>query len=142
MKRYIFDNNNNGTSYVIPFAWLDQVGTVTVTTREKPASLKTHIKPVTDDLDEDSSGCRDALETTYVSETDMDVTEVETLPYTDTSPLHQRQKSPTPVAVTRGHSAGMDAELEAEQRGGGPQMEADALKEDEVLNLVREIFFT
>lgn len=95
---------------------------------------------MTEVLEEESSDCGDALDTTYVSETDLDITEVETLPYTK-SPQHQGPEGQTSGPV-QDHGGVMNVELEAEKREACPQMKADAAEEDDSLRLVREIFFT
>lgn len=132
--------------YLIPFLKAlnsclpTQVGEVagetTVKITEKCASSNTNKKPVTEALKEDSD---DALETTYVSETDLDITEVETLTYN--IPQHQGPESQRSGPV-QDHSAVTKDEQETEKREECPQTEADAVEKDDALRLVREIFFT
>ncbi|XP_039989221.1 uncharacterized protein si:ch211-127m7.2 [Xiphias gladius] len=105
----------------------DEAGGTTV---KKPASSKTKAKPVTEALEEESSDCSDAQETTYVSETDLDITEAETVPYAE----KQQRQGP------EGQRSG-PTELEAEKREECSQTLSDAA-EDDALRLVREIFFT
>ncbi|XP_068579508.1 cell cycle regulator of non-homologous end joining [Cebidichthys violaceus] len=93
--------------------------------RENPASSKKIAKLVT--VEEESSDCGDVLETTYVSETDMDITEVETVPYTNRSGPEQDRGGLVKVG------------LEAEEKEEHSQVPAE---EDDALRLVREIFFT
>lgn len=107
---------------------------------EKHASSNTNKKPVTEVLEKESSDGDDALETTYVSETDLDITEVETLPYTK-SPQHQGPESQRSGPV-QDHSGVTKGQLEAEKREERPQIIADAAEDDDALRLVREIFFT
>ncbi|XP_074534284.1 uncharacterized protein LOC141796881 isoform X2 [Halichoeres trimaculatus] len=71
------------------------------------------------------SDCSEAHEMTYVSETDIDITEVETLPYTR-SPQHQGLE---------GQGSGQTEEEHA-------QMPTHATEEDDGLRILREIFFT
>ncbi|XP_035859218.1 uncharacterized protein si:ch211-127m7.2 isoform X2 [Sander lucioperca] len=95
-------------------------------------------KPVT--LEEESSDCGDASEKTYVSETDLDITEVETLPYTK-SPQHQGPggQESGPVQDRGGL---VNVGLEAEEKEEHSQMPTEAAEEDDAMRLVREIFFT
>lgn len=78
-------------------------------------------------------------DTTYVSETDLDITELETLPYAS-SPLQQKPVVQRSRPGPRGQDSDdlLDVELEKE---GKAQMAADAEDEDG-LQLVREIFFS
>ncbi|KAF1386617.1 hypothetical protein PFLUV_G00096720 [Perca fluviatilis] len=95
-------------------------------------------KPVT--LEEESLDCGDAPEKTYVSETDLDITEVETVPYAK-SPQHQGpggQRS-GPVQDRGGL---VNVGLDAEEKEEHSQMPAEAAEEDDAMRLVREIFFT
>lgn len=102
--------------------------------KEKPVSSKLTAKPMTKILEEEPSDCDD-LETTYVSETDLDITEVETLPYTK-SPQHLESKGEkTEAAQDDGGLMNVKAEINKETL----QMPAD---ENDALQLVREIFFT
>ncbi|XP_071357378.1 uncharacterized protein [Trachinotus anak] len=117
-------------------------GDTTVKIREKPASSKTKAKPVMEALEEESSDCSDAQEMTYVSETDLDITEVETVPYTE-SQQHRGLEAQRSGPV-QNHSGVINVELEAEKREERSQMPSDAGEEedDDALRLVREIFFT
>ncbi|AWP08584.1 putative modulator of retrovirus infection -like isoform 2 [Scophthalmus maximus] len=104
---------------------------ITVKTRMKPASSKTEAKSVT----EESSDCGDAQETTYISETDLDTTEVETVAHAESRP----RRAP------EGQMSGPvqdPAKPEPEKREEPPQTSADVAEEDDDLRLVREIFFT
>lgn len=76
-------------------------------------------------------------DTTYVSETDLDITELETLPYAS-SPLQQK---PVVQRSRPGQDSDdlLDVELEKE---GKAQMAADAEEDEDGLQLVREIFFS
>ncbi|XP_037624475.1 uncharacterized protein si:ch211-127m7.2 [Sebastes umbrosus] len=110
-----------------------------VKAREEPATSKTTAKLVT--LEEESSDCGDALESTYVSETDLDITEVETVPYTK-SPQHQVPEGQRSGPI-RDHGGLVNGGLEAEEKEEHSQMPAEAAEEDDdALRLVREIFFT
>lgn len=91
-------------------------------------------------LEELSSDIGDDQEATYVSESDLDITEVETLPYTR-SPQNQGPEGQRSGPV-QGHGSLMKAELEAEKKHERSQLPADAAEEDDALRLVREIFFT
>lgn len=106
--------------------------------REDPASSKTPAKQVASE--EESSDCGGARDSTYVSETDLDITEVETVPYTK-SPQRQgpegRRSGPD-----QDHGGPMNVGLEAEKKEEHSQMPAEAAEEDDALRLVREIFFT
>ncbi|XP_056243454.1 uncharacterized protein si:ch211-127m7.2 [Seriola aureovittata] len=114
----------------------DKEADTTVKIREQPASSKTKAKPVTE---EDSSDCSDAQDATYVSETDLDITEVETVPYTE-SQRHQGPEGQRSGSV-QNHSGLKNIELVVEKRGECLQPPADT-GDDDALRLVREIFFT
>lgn len=87
----------------------------------------------------ESSECSEAQEAAYVSETDLDVSEMETLPYTK-SPTHQAPSGQTSEPL-QAQAAGRNVGLEAERRTENPQTAAEEEEED-ALQLVREIFFT
>ncbi len=55
--------------------------------KENAVTSKTTVKPETEALQEESSDCSDARETKYVSETDLDITELETVQYTKNEQL-------------------------------------------------------
>lgn len=96
---------------------------------KKPLTSPKRLKQISEEKDWD---CCDYPETTYVSETDLDVTEVETLPYTrspEAERSHQNQRT----------VRNADAEAEGEQE---KPTEDAAHQEDEALQLVRDIFFT
>lgn len=119
----------------------DKAVDTTVKTKVDPAPSKTAVKPRTEALEEESTDCGDAEEDmTYVSETDLDITEVQTLPYTK-SPQHQ---DPEVQRSGRAQDNGglINVELEAEKKEEHTHMPADAAEEDDALRLVREIFFT
>ncbi|XP_070764109.1 uncharacterized protein [Enoplosus armatus] len=117
----------------------DKAVDASVKMRKTPASSKMIAKPVT--LEESSSDCGDAEGTTYVSETDLDITEVETVPFTK-SPQSQGPEGQRPGPV-QDHGGLMNVGLEAEKKEEHSQMPADAAEEDDdALRLVREIFFT
>ncbi|XP_068459588.1 uncharacterized protein si:ch211-127m7.2 [Clinocottus analis] len=113
----------------------DEAAATTVDTRGNAASSKKIAKLLT--LEEESSDCGDALETTYVSETDTDITEVETLPYTDNlqHPGPEGQRS----GPGRDRGGLVSIGLEAEEKEEHSQSPAE---EDDALRLVRDIFFT
>lgn len=85
----------------------------------------------------ESSECSDAQDT-YVSETDLDLTELETVPYTK-SPQHQEPEGQGSGPV-QDHGRLRKVGLKADRRGEGSQKAAG--EEDDALQLVREIFFT
>ncbi|XP_051239399.1 uncharacterized protein si:ch211-127m7.2 [Dicentrarchus labrax] len=118
----------------------DKAADSTVKMKENPSSSKTIAKLVTDALEEESSDCGDALESTYVSETDMDITEVETVPYAK-SPQHQGSEGQRSGPV-RDRGGVVNVGLDSEDREEHSQMPKDAVEEDDALRLVREIFFT
>lgn len=76
-------------------------------------------------------------DTTYVSETDLDITDLETLPYAS-SPLQQKPVVQRSGPVQDSNDL-QDVELEKE---GNAQMAAEAEDEEYGLQLVREIFFS
>lgn len=87
--------------------------------------------------EEQSSDHSHVEDTTYVSETDLNITELETLPYA-CSPPQQRPVGQRSGPV-RDCNHLLDGELEKE---GNAQMAAEAEEEDEDgFQLVREIFF-
>ncbi|XP_041652698.1 uncharacterized protein si:ch211-127m7.2 [Cheilinus undulatus] len=92
---------------------------------ESPATPK----KLTEVLQDESSDCSDAQDMTYVSETDLDITEVETLPYTG------NMQHPGP----EGQRPEPDQTLTKVEHTQKP---ADAAEDDDALRLVREIFFT
>ncbi|XP_076589564.1 uncharacterized protein LOC143322322 [Chaetodon auriga] len=100
----------------------------------KEIPSKTTVKPVTEAFEEASSDCGDARETTCVSETDVDMTEVEKVPGPRSlQPLGPGGQRSEPV---QDHGGVMNVGLEAEKK------QAHAAEEDDALRLVREIFFT
>ncbi|XP_034735038.1 uncharacterized protein si:ch211-127m7.2 isoform X1 [Etheostoma cragini] len=103
--------------------------------RENTATSKAIAKLGT--LEEESSDCNDAPEKTYVSETDSDITEVETVPYTR-SPQHQGPGGQRSASV-KDHAGLVNVGLDAEVKEEHSQMQAE---EDDAMRLVREIFFT
>ncbi|CAB1440993.1 unnamed protein product [Pleuronectes platessa] len=112
----------------------DKAVDANVTIRGKPASSKTKAKSVLESLEEESSDCTDAQEDTYISETDLDITDVETLPYTENQGFQGQRSGPVqdPGGV-----------MKADKQVARSQTPADAAQqEDDGLQLVREIFFT
>lgn len=94
----------------------------------KTRSSTSRENPVT----QESSECSEAEEAAHVSETDVDVSEMETLPYA-TSPTHQ------------GPSGQTSEPLQARAASGSAGLEVDRKedeKEEDPLRLVREIFFS
>lgn len=79
--------------------------------------------------EESPSDCTEDLDMTYVSESDLDITAVETLPYTS-SPQHQTSE--------RRHSGTVE-DVEAGKTREPPQTAAE---DSDALRLVREIFFS
>ncbi|XP_035801607.2 uncharacterized protein si:ch211-127m7.2 [Amphiprion ocellaris] len=98
------------------------------TIKKKRKPVISHMTAKRGNLEEESSDGGDDLDMTYVSETDLDITEVETVPYT-TSPHHAGSEG------QRSEPVQDHVDLEAEKRKEQPQ-------EDDALRLVREIFFT
>ncbi|XP_049430304.1 uncharacterized protein si:ch211-127m7.2 isoform X2 [Epinephelus fuscoguttatus] len=115
----------------------DKAAGTVVKMKENPAASKAIPKPVT--VVEESSDFGDDLDMTYVSETDLDITEVETLPYT-TSPQTEGPKGQRSGPVQDGCGL-VNVGLEAEEKRERSQMPTEAA-EDDSLRLVREIFFT
>ncbi|XP_029290106.1 cell cycle regulator of non-homologous end joining [Cottoperca gobio] len=110
----------------------------TVKSRENPATSKTIAKLGT--LEEDSSDCGDAPESTdRVSETDLDMTEVETVPYTK-SPQHHGPEGQRSGPV-QDHGGLVNVGLQTEEKQKHSQIPAEEEEED-AFRLVREIFFT
>ncbi|XP_075998403.1 uncharacterized protein LOC142992027 [Genypterus blacodes] len=94
---------------------------------------KSHTEP---EILEESSFDADAQDLTYVSETDLDITEVETLPYTSEPDQQAEGQRSGPC---QDHSRMLNPVLEAEQSKEPSQMPAE---EDDAFRLVREIFFS
>lgn len=92
-------------------------------------------KPLAEILEDESSDCSVALE--YISETDLDVTEVETLPY-PTSPQHpEAERRP---GASQGCCGPINTDMNIiKETKRTPE---GATEEDDALQLVREIFFT
>ncbi|KAK2917936.1 hypothetical protein Q8A73_004682 [Channa argus] len=107
----------------------EKAGDAALKIRKKPPSSKTKAKPVADALEEECSDGDDVLETTNVSETDLDITEVETLPYTK-SPQHEGPEDQRSGQV-QDHSNLMNVEVETVKRQEHSQMKADAAKEED-----------
>ncbi|TKS73357.1 hypothetical protein D9C73_007435 [Collichthys lucidus] len=112
-----------------------KVKDITVKMTENPCSSKTTVKLVTL---EESSDCCDAPEKTHVSETDSDITEVETVPYINSS--QQQGPEGQRSGPLQEHGDLMKAGLDAEKKE--KHIPVDATEEDDPLRLVREIFFT
>lgn len=117
----------------------DKTGDNIVKMSVKTAASKSITKPVIEASEEESSDCGDDQESTYVSETDLDMTEVQTVPYTEI-PQHQRSEGQS-SGLAQDHSSLVSAGLQAEKREAHSQKPEDAV-EDDALRLVREIFFT
>ncbi|KAM4572293.1 uncharacterized protein PAE49_007512 [Odontesthes bonariensis] len=103
------------------------------TKNEDPVSSKMTARP------ENFEECDD-LETTCVSETDLDVAEMETLPFTK-SPQHPGCE-PQRSGAARDGCGPVNIDVKAETRKGQLHMSRGATEEDDALRLVREIFFT
>ncbi|XP_078024093.1 uncharacterized protein LOC144463471 isoform X2 [Epinephelus lanceolatus] len=118
----------------------DKAAGTAVKMKENPAASKAIPKPVT--VVEESSDFGDDLDMTYVSETDLDIAEVETLPYT-TSPQTEGPQGQRSGPVQDGRGL-VNVGLEAEEKKERSQMPTEATEaaEDDSLRLVREIFFT
>lgn len=89
---------------------------------------------------QESSERREAQEAAYVSETDLDVSEMKTLPYTK-SPTRQEPRGQMSEAL-QAQAAGMNVGLEPEGRKQNSLQIAEDEEEEDALQLVREIFFT
>lgn len=100
-------------------------------TRRTTASSMTIAKPQTEALVEESSE-----DMAYVSETDLDITEVETVPYT--SSQRQGTEDQRSEAV-QDHSRLMNVRQKTEK---DEVHVPEASDEDDALQLVRDIFFT
>lgn len=86
-------------------------------------------------MEEGQSSDQSRLEgTTCVSETDLDVTELETLPYTS-SPLQQK-----PAGLRSGPVRDCNDHVELEKKGI-VQVTAEEEEDEDGLQLVRDIFF-
>ncbi|XP_068595924.1 uncharacterized protein si:ch211-127m7.2 [Brachionichthys hirsutus] len=96
---------------------------------ENASSAKMTTKPV---MMEESSDCSGAQETAYVSESDLDTTEMGTLPYTKSLQL-EGPEGQCP------DDRGTAIALKAEKKG---RTSPSAAEPDDALQLVREIFFT
>ncbi|KAM4618784.1 uncharacterized protein ACJ7VT_008086 [Polymixia lowei] len=105
--------------------------------RKKLANTKKMGESTTETLEESSNS--DGQERTCVSETDLDIAEMETVPYTS-SPQHQQTEGQV-SRVARDHRGLVDAGLEAEKILEHSQTPA-AANEDDAFQLVRDIFFT
>ncbi|XP_061578025.1 uncharacterized protein si:ch211-127m7.2 isoform X1 [Cololabis saira] len=135
-----FLTNAGGEDAVLPTHRQDgnQINSTTKK-KEKPAISQSKSKQLTEILEEESSDCcGDDPDMTYVSETDLDITELETLPYTK-SPQHTGPdgKRSGQAQNNRGLK---NVDVEAE--GGKLPTPADPAAEDDALQLVRDIFFT
>lgn len=117
----------------------DKAEDTTAKMKEKPASSKAKPKAVRETVGAESSDCSEAEEATYISETDLDVTEVETLPYTNSQGFQEPQAWRS--GSIQEHSGAAISELEAEKKECS-QTQTDAKEDDDALRLVREIFFT
>ncbi|KAK2842172.1 hypothetical protein Q5P01_012372 [Channa striata] len=110
----------------------DKAGDAALKIRKKPPSSKTKANPVADVLEEEC--CNDVSESTYISEKDLDITDVETLPYAK-SPQHEGPEDQGSGQV-QDHSKVMNVEVEADKRQEHSQMEADAAEDqDDALKL-------
>lgn len=110
-----------------------------VRTRERPFTSETRAKLAK----EESTDSSDAQETAYVSETDLDTTELETVPYTK-SPQHRGPEGQR-SSLVQAHDGLLNDGLEDKRNGEHSQTSADAEREDkddDALQLVREIFFS
>lgn len=97
---------------------------------DKPAKSQTVPEAL-----EESSLDSDAQDMTYVSETDLDITEVETVPYTSEPDQQSEGQRSGPAQDPR---SVLNTVLEAEKSEEPSQMPAE---EDDAFRLVREIFF-
>ncbi|XP_068169393.1 uncharacterized protein si:ch211-127m7.2 [Antennarius striatus] len=88
-------------------------------------------------MEEESSDCSGIQEITCVSESDVDITEMGTVPYT-TSPQHEGLEGQQCGAVQDDNRI-MDVGLNAGKKDLPSQM---AVEPDDALQLVREIFFS
>ena len=116
----------------------DKAADTTVKKRENPTTSEMKSKPVT--FEEESSDGSDAQEMTYVSESDLDITEVETVPYTK-SLQHQGPEGQRSGGPVQDQSGVMNVRLEVEEKEERSQRPAEPAEEDDGFRLVREIFF-
>lgn len=137
---YLTTGACEGVSLLTDHKVEDKAAGTAVKMKENPAASKAIPKPVT--VVEESSDFGDDLDMTYVSETDLDITEVETLPYT-TSPQTEGPQGQRSGPVQDGCGL-VNVGLEAEEKKERSQMPTEATEaaEDDSLRLVREIFFT
>ncbi|KAM3610013.1 uncharacterized protein V6R79_023872 [Siganus canaliculatus] len=103
-----------------------------IRTKETPAISKMVAKPVTEEVSSDST---DAEDMTYVSESDLDITEMETVPYVKNT--HHQEPAGQRSRPGLDH-VGQEVEEEEKQL----EMPTDEAENDDALRLVREIFFT
>lgn len=106
--------------------------------RKIPSTSKTRAKLVK----EESTDSSDTQETAYVSETDLDTTELETVSYTK-SPQHHGPEGQRSLLV-QDHDGLLNEGLEDKRKEEHSQMPAEEEEEDDddALQLVREIFFS
>lgn len=123
-----------------PFSLTQDETKAVDTVKKSGKSTVSHPTVNPEAAEEPLSDCTEDLDMTYVSETDLDITEVETLPYTK-MPDH-------PASEGQGsgpfrHRGGlMSTDVEAGKTHEPPQTAADAVEDNDALRLVREIFFT
>lgn len=108
--------------------------------RVKTTASKAIVEPVVEASEEELLDCGSSQEITgNVSETDLNITEVQTVLYTEI-PQHQGCEGQRSELVPD-HSSLVNAGLQAEKEETQAQTPEDAV-EDDSLRLVREIFFT
>lgn len=124
---------------ILPTQAEDKAADTTVKMRESTTTSKMISKPVT--FEEESSDCGDAQDMTYVSGSDLDITEVETVPYTK-SLQHQGPEGQRSGGPVQDHNCVVNVGLEVEEKEEHSQRPAEQAEEDDGLRLVREIFFS
>lgn len=109
-----------------------QTAELTVEVKGNPGTKQRTLNPVAEASVEESLDSGDAQDMSCVSETDLDITEVETLPYPVSS------KDDKAGEEERDHND----EIQNGNKDGESEIHAKAAEEDDAFRLVREIFFT
>ncbi|CAN9499228.1 unnamed protein product [Ophioblennius macclurei] len=103
--------------------------------KDEPIILQRAAKLVTSD---ETTDCSEDLDETCVSETDLDITEQETLPYAESGHHAGSKGRGSEPDQDRGQLTNLETEKIKEQS----QTSAGAAEDDDAIRLVREIFFT
>ncbi|KAM9377960.1 uncharacterized protein KZ484_010229 [Pholidichthys leucotaenia] len=102
--------------------------------REKSATSPKAAKSLT--LEEFSLDSPDDMEITCISETDLDITKAETVPYTRSAPGSEGQRS----RPAQDHDGQTNVEMRPKEKEEQPQESVDAVKEDDALRLFLRSF--